>query len=709
MKSCACARSRLGYTPALMTAPATGDFRLRKRMRLVVRLHMSRADWIACAVLVVWAALRLLPGLDHVGMARWDESLHQAATRGTFAEPLRPHIYTDHFHRRPSSDWIFAGVWLHKPPLPFWAGALLLHVTGITPLALRLVSFFADLAVALGLYFLMRRSAGRWLAALAGIGYVSLHFTWLLTQGFQFGDVTDTTLAACLTISVLALVRAADRSSERWAWIAGAVIGMGYLCKSALALAPLAIAVAFYLLRQRRLAWGLRGRPLFGLLAVFFMVAAPWAIYSALAWPSVYRANAKLIFSHLVQEIEPFGRPIDAVFNEINNVELFPLPVSLAVVAAVWMAYRAWSSRRSLDIALALWIWGSWIVLSLTPSKVPAHAFGVVPAVLAAIVALVADARQRPVLAAASLATTSAGFIIPWLPSLAKVRELVPSSLPQTRAQAGLAEGLLLAGIAMAAVWMLVRLLEDPRWLGKVLGHASSVAAVALLVLVTPSAGRKEEKRFLATLGATDYVRDVGRVLDQATPEKSVAFIKIDRNPDNCSEEHALIFYSGRMAYARAPEMKIAATKGYSPYLVSPLAEPFAPVPGVPPHAPWRAYDLSAPLGGPAAVPPDVTPLSARQQDLELLGISRGPATPERDRWIVVARMAAPAFEPLTLVFQTHRGREVVRAPLEHVLLDSGKLAQAAWFVLPFMGPRRADVIAISLEDGTPVALPPGG
>jgi 4-amino-4-deoxy-L-arabinose transferase-like glycosyltransferase len=675
-------------------------------MRLVVRLHMARPDWIACIVLVVWAALRLLPGLDHAGMPRWDESLHQAATRGTFAEPLRPHIYTDHLHQRPAADWIFAGVWLHKPPLPFWAGALLLHVTGITPLALRLVSFFADLAVALGLYFLMRRSAGRWLAALAGAGYVSLHFTWLLTQGFQFGDVTDTTLAACLTLSVLALVRAADRSSDRWASVAGAVMGMGYLCKSALALAPLGIAVAFYLLRQHRLAWGLRGRPLFKLLAVFLLVAAPWAIYSALAWPKVYRANAKLIFSHLVQEIEPFVRPIDAVFNELNNVELFPIPVSLAVLAATWMAFRAWASRRSLDLALALWIWGSWIVLSLTPAKVPAHTFGVVPAVLAAIVALVADARRRPVLAAASLATTSAGWLIPWLPSLAKVRELVPSSLPQTRAQAGLAEGLLLACTAMAGVWMLVRLLESPRWLGKVLGHSSGVAAVALLALAAPSAGRNEEKQFLATLGATDYARDVGRALDRGTPERSVAFIKIDRNPDNCSEEHALIFYSGRMAYARAPELKIAATKGYSPYLVSPLAEPFAPVPGVPPHAPWRAYDLAAPLGEPAAVPPGVTPLSLRQRELDLLGIARGPATPERDRWIVVAHTAGPAFEPLTLVFQTRRGREVVSAPLEHVLLDNSKLAQVDWFVLPFLGPRRADVVTITLEDGTPVSLP---
>jgi len=676
-------------------------------MRLVVRLHLARADWIACAVLVAWAALRLLPGLDHPGMPRWDESLHQAATRGAFAEPLRPHIYTDHLHRRPSSDWIYAGVWLHKPPLPFWAGAILLHVTGVSPLALRLVSFFADLAVALGLYFLMRRSTGRFLAALAGVGYLSLDFTWILTQGFLFGDVTDTTMAACLVLGVLAVVRAADRSSERWALLAGVFIGMGYLCKSALALAPLGVAIAFYLLRRRRLAWGLRGRTFLILVGAFLVVAAPWAIYSACSWPEVYRANSKLVFAHLVEEIAPFGRPIDALFNEINSTELFPIPVSLAVLAALWMAWRAWVSRRSLDVALALWIWASWIILSLTPSKVPAHAFGVVPAALAAIVALVADSRRRPVLAAASLATTLVGWILPWLPSLSKVRALVPSSLPQTRERAGMAEGLLVAGIAMALVWALVRALNNPRWLARVLGYLAAVAVVALLAVAAPVARWKDEKQALATVGVTDYTREVGRALDRAVPKQSVVFIATERNPDCCSQEHALIFYSGRMAYRRAPEIELAIAKGYLPYLVSPLSEPYVPVPGVPPYAWWRAYDLSAPLGGPAPVPPDVTPLSLRAHGLDLLGIARGRAAPERDRWILIAHVARAGDESVALAFETRRGTELVKANLDDVLLDRNTLDQAAWFILPFMGPARSDVRAVTLADGTPLALPP--
>jgi len=178
-------------------------------MLRIPKILLPRIDWLLCAIIVAWGAVRLLPGLGHPGMPRWDESIHQVVARGTMTEPLRPHVYHDHLFPYSNADWVNGGTWVHKPPMPFWLGSSLLHVTGITPLALRLVSFLADLVVALAMFLLMRRSVGRWLSALAGAAFLSLDFTWALTQGFRFGDVTDTTLAACLVVSVLAVVRAA--------------------------------------------------------------------------------------------------------------------------------------------------------------------------------------------------------------------------------------------------------------------------------------------------------------------------------------------------------------------------------------------------------------------------------------------------------------------------------------------------------------------
>jgi 4-amino-4-deoxy-L-arabinose transferase-like glycosyltransferase len=683
-------------------------------VRRIPRYLLSRTDWILCAALVLWGAIRLLPGLGHPGIARWDESIHQTVARGVSVEPLRPHVYSHHLYPYARVDWINGEVWLHKPPVPFWLGGLLLHATGVTPMALRLVSFFADLVTALALFLLMRRWAGRWLSALAGAAFLSLDFTWILTQGFLFGDVTDTTLVACLVAAVWALVRAVELSSVRWAIATGALLGVGCLCKSVLALAPAGVASIFLVLYVRRAARGLRPSAFSALVGSLVLVAAPWTLYSALAWPKQYHAHAKLVLEHLATEIWPWGRPIDALWNEIYRIELYPIPAALIVLAGVWIAWRAWSLRRTVDIALALWIWPSWIVLSLTPSKVPAHGFGVVPAILAAIIVMVVDSRQRPVLAAASLAAMASGVLTQAFPILSHVRTLVPASLPQTRDQPGLAEGLLLVTVSASGVWVLLRVLSrgtvrlGQRGLGRVLHWATVSGCVLLLGIATPLAHGSERQAQMARLGATSYAREVGLALDREAPKDSVLFVHTNRNPECCSETHSLMFYSGKMAYLRPPDPETALAKGYAPFLVSPLAESFQPVLGVPAYAWWRAYDLREPRTDPAPLPQGLTPVAARVGPLQLLGIARGPAVRGRDRWVLVAHLNTPTDHAgVTLVFQRREGTELVPVSIDDVLLDPGTLARAAWFVLPFLGPARSDVIGLGTVGGVALPLPP--
>jgi 4-amino-4-deoxy-L-arabinose transferase-like glycosyltransferase len=674
---------------------------------------LVRTDWFLCVALVLWAGIRLLPGLDHPGLPRWDEGIHQAVARGVSVEPWRPHVFAHHIYPYLKTDWINGEVWLHKPPAPFWLGGLMLHFTGPTPMALRLVSVLADLVIALGLFFLLRRSIGRWLAALAGTAYLSLHFTWVLTQGFFFGDVTDTTLAACGVASTLALVRAVDRSSVRWALATGVLLGIGYLCKSALALAPAGVALVFVVLQGRRVARGLRPSSFMALAGSFVLVAVPWTLYSALSWPKEFRANAKLVRDHLTTDLYPWGRPIDALWGELCNYELYPIPAVLVLLAAVWIAWRAWSSRRALDIALAVWIWSSSIVLSLTPSKVPAHAFGVVPAVLAAIVILAADCRRRPVLAAASLAAMLSGVVTQALPVLSRVREVVPASLPETRGQPGLAEGLFLVALAAAGAELL-RMLSTvpgrrgPRWPGLALGWATIVGCVILLGLATPLARQLDRQLYLGGMGATSYAREVGLALNHEVPENSVLFIGTSRNPECCSEAHSLIFYSGKMTYLRSPDPDTALAKGYAPFLISPMAEPYQPVPGVPAHAWWRAYDLRANRKEPAPLPEGLTPITGHIGVLDLMGIARGPAVRGRDRWVLVAHLrTATDHATATLAFKTRKGVVPVTVNVDNALVEAATLARAEWFVLPFLGPERADVIDLRAPDGTVLPLPP--
>src|SRR5215472_14993970 len=148
--------------------------------------------WDLPWLLVIMAAglMRLAPGLAHPSIASWDESAHQAVTRGIRDTGL-PVIYKDPLLPIAPSDWLNAGVFLHKPILPFWLGALLMRITGVTPLALRIVSLCASLLAACVLFLLARRSLGRLLALVLAVAYLTLPFHWRLVQGYQFGDVTD--------------------------------------------------------------------------------------------------------------------------------------------------------------------------------------------------------------------------------------------------------------------------------------------------------------------------------------------------------------------------------------------------------------------------------------------------------------------------------------------------------------------------------------
>jgi len=229
---------------------------------------------------------------------------------------------------------------------------------------------------------------------------------------------------------------------------------------------------------------------------------------------------------------------------------------------------------------------------------------------------------------------------------------------------------------------------RGPRWPGLAPGWATLGGCVILLGVATPMAHKLDRRLYLSGMGATSYTREVGLALSHEVPKNSVLFINASRNPECCSEAHSLIFYSGKMSYIRSPDPGTALARGYLPYLVSPMAEPYEPVRGVPAHAWWRAYDLSAKRKDAAPLPQGLTPLTGRIGALDLLGIARGPGSGGRDRWVLVARLRKPMdHATATLAFKTRKGMEPVTVNVDNALVEAATLAQAEWFVLPFLGP----------------------
>ena len=657
-----------------------------------------------CAALIVAAGIALLaPGLAHPFIFNWDESVHQAAARGTYETFLEPHVYAHALYPERPGDWLHSGPWLHKPPLPFWLAALAMHMTGVSPVDLRLVSLLGEIAAALGLFLLARRAAGRLAALLAALSFLALPFGWTLVQGYQFGDATDCLLGGAVAVAMLLLVTSIEKESSWLAVAAGAMTGAGFLTKSGLALAPAGVALTLWALARWRWTKGPSGAALAAFFGGLVAVALPWNLHAAHAWPAVFAWESKHSLHHLTGVgIENWIRPIDHIFNADHARELSPIPAAVPVVAAIWSSVRAWRRREPAVVALTLWLWASWIVLSIARVKVPAVDWATVPAVFAVLAISASDAFTTAPLAAALVGALCVKPLTHLLPGLGLFREAVPRFLPETRAHPALALGLALALVGVLVALPIRRLRKR-----RMIELACAVVAAGALVLVGGGEtlrARGAEVEANRDRAARSHTQEVGRALAAATPANSVVFLDVDRDADQAFEWLGSIFWSGRDTWQRPPDVRRAVSRGFHPYLLSPAAEPFAPVPGVPADAWLRAYDLEVPAR-PAPLPRGVMPLSLRVDGMQILGIAAGPATSHRDRWAVYVHSVRPPV-PLRVAFDTATGQVEKRVPPDASLRDRRRLAGKAWFVLPVIGPPRARVTGVELGEQR-VAWPP--
>ncbi|MFP2956256.1 dolichyl-phosphate-mannose--protein mannosyltransferase [Myxococcus sp. 1LA] len=486
-------------------------------------------------------------------------------------------------------------------------------------------------------------------------------------------------------------------------------MGVGFLCKTGLALTPLGIAATLWALGRLRFCPGPKFSTVAAMVVTAVLLAAPWSIYSAWRWPELHDLEARVTRAHLFRDptvdVGPWHRPVDTLFNEVNAQSLTPLPPVLPVVAFVWLLVRA-LRRRELEVAgLTLWVGATWFVLTLGVVKVPAIAWGAAPAVLAALAIAGSDARRHPSLAAALLAGLFTPWFIEHLPALGRVRAALPSVLAQTRDRPGLAEGVVVVAVAALLVALVCRFL--PRklsWVSVGVGLLASAVLAWQLAVTFPVARAKYVSDHLDDLYVT-YSREVGRALEQQTPARSVLFLAHDSDVPHSMEYLSLMFWSNRMAYRRPPDAPTARKRGYHPYLVSPLAERYAPVPGVPPDAALRAYDLNAPRPAPAPLPDGMTPLSFREKDMEVLGVAVGHAGGGRDRYVFFLR-AHGAPHGLRVVFQGPGGRVERHVEPRDARRNPAALRNASWFIVPVLGPPSAEVTHLELgSSGQQVTL----
>jgi 4-amino-4-deoxy-L-arabinose transferase-like glycosyltransferase len=237
-----------------------------------------------------------------------------------------------------------------KPPLTYWLAAVPIRLLGTAAWAARLPNLLYAMITALGMGLLALRSMGRG-AALVAAAAVS---TFLLSYQVAIWLATDAPLLAAVSIALLGAYRGfyAAHTRERlhgYLWM-HAALGVGFLCKSAVAWMVPALALLCLVVWERRWRELLRWELYLGLVLQAAMIFT-WIGFVYLGADGV--AHLKVFFwNNLVGRFARVDAPSELQYAAAHRnspgkylieLPLYLFPWTLLVMAAL---RRAWRQRK---------------------------------------------------------------------------------------------------------------------------------------------------------------------------------------------------------------------------------------------------------------------------------------------------------------------------------------------------------------------------
>jgi len=341
----------------------------------VSQLGLKRIAALAALVSIVWFALLAVRPL-------YDPD------EGRYAEIPREMLAT--------GDWVIPHlnglVYLEKPPLGYWLGALSLACCGPSEASARLVTGVAGFFALALLFALARRLWG--IAAGVRAVLLALGSVLFVLLGHQL--TLDMLLTACLLAAlscfIFAQLRPADDRRCR-AWMLGcwAALALAVLTKGLIGVVIPGCTLLGYTLLQRhfdiwrRLHWR-SGLP------VFLLIAAPWFVLAA-------RADGEFLrFFFIREHFQRFLTPIEQrsqppwFFVPVLVVGVLPW-ISL-ILAQLLGGWRASTPRGVFDVQRLLWVWSAFVLVffSVSNSKLIPYILPAIPAL-----ALLCAAQRAPV------------------------------------------------------------------------------------------------------------------------------------------------------------------------------------------------------------------------------------------------------------------------------------------------------------------------
>jgi len=185
-----------------------------------------------------------------------------------------------------SGDWITpqieAGVpFWGKPPLSFWLTAGSFKLLGINEFAARLPSFLLTLLTAV----LMFRVGRKILSDEAVIASCAILFTSAVGFVAAGAVMTDATLLASMTLSLLSFWMATIEPRSIWRYLFFAGLGLGLLAKGPIAVVLVGAPIFFWTIFYKNLVWLWRALPWVTGTLLTLAIAGPWYWMAELKTP----------------------------------------------------------------------------------------------------------------------------------------------------------------------------------------------------------------------------------------------------------------------------------------------------------------------------------------------------------------------------------------------------------------------------------------
>ena len=174
-------------------------------------------------------------------------------------------------------------VTVDKPPAALWVMALSARVFGLSSWSILVPQVLMAVATVALLYAAVRRVAGPGAALLAG---AVMALTPVAVLMFRFNN-PDALLVLLMVAAAYAVVRAVEHAGTRWLLLAGALLGLAFLTKTAQALLVLPALAAAYLWAAPTGLWR-RVRQLLAAGLAMVVVGGWWFVAVAL-WPAADR------------------------------------------------------------------------------------------------------------------------------------------------------------------------------------------------------------------------------------------------------------------------------------------------------------------------------------------------------------------------------------------------------------------------------------